>query len=148
MKRRKSMSKQILTVAAVLLLTTLAPQSHATPTTQAKIPFAFEVNNTTMPAGQYEVTRVFDGSGAGQLIRGTHSGGGVFLPTMSLHYTERNAEPKLVFHCYGRECFLSEVWSGDGRAWKLTESHREKEVSQINAENDLASIAVPLSVKQ
>jgi hypothetical protein len=142
------MKKQIVTVAAVLLLSTFASPSHGAPPTQAKIPFSFEVNNKTMPAGEYEVTRVFEGSGTGELIRSTDSGGGAFLPTLVLHSTGRNTAPKLVFHCYGRECFLSEVWSGDGRAWKLMESRREKEMSEVKTENDLASIAVPLSVKQ
>jgi hypothetical protein len=142
------MKKQIFTVAAALLLSTFAPQSHAAPVTQAKIPFAFEVNNKTMPAGEYEVARVFEYSSAAQVIRSTDSGEGAILPTTVLRYTDRSVGPKLVFHCYGRECFLSEVWSGDGRAWKLSESRREKEITQIRTQEDLASIAVPLSVKQ
>jgi hypothetical protein len=142
------MKKQALTVAAVLLLTTFAPQSHAAPTTLAKIPFAFQVNNKTMPAGEYQITRAFESSDAAQQIRRNDTGAGAFLPTMVLYHTGGNTKPKLVFHCYDQECFLSEVWSGDGRAWKLMESRREKEVSRANAENDLASIAVPLSVKQ
>jgi hypothetical protein len=142
------MKKQILTVAAVLLLTTFAPLSHAAPTTQAKIPFAFQVNNKTMPAGEYRISGVYASSDAAQQIRRNDTGAGAFLPTMVLYHTGGNSKPKLVFHCYDKECFLSEVWSGDGRAWKLAESRREKEVSRVNPENDLASIAVPLSVKQ
>ena len=143
------MKKQVFTVAAALLLGAFAPLSHAAPVTQAKIPFAFEVNNKTMPAGEYELARVFENSNAPQMIRSTDSGAGAILPTMVLHYTDRSSDPKLVFRCYGRECFLSEVWSGDGRAWKLSESRREKEITQISAdEEDLASIAVPLSAKQ
>ena len=143
------MKKQMFTVAAALLLGAFAPLSHAAPVTQAKIPFAFEVNNKTMPAGEYELARVFENSNAPQMIRSTDSGAGAILPTMVLHYTDRSSGPKLVFRCYGRECFLSEVWSGDGRAWKLSESRREKEITQISAdEEDLASIAVPLSAKQ
>jgi hypothetical protein len=142
------MKKQMFTVAAALLLSTFAPQSQAAPVTQAKIPFAFEVNNKTMPAGEYELARVFESSSAPQVIRSTDSSTGSILPTMVLQYTDRTVGPKLVFHCYGRECFLSEVWSGDGRAWKLPESRREKEMTQISADDeDLASIAVPLSVK-
>ena len=134
------MKKQMFTVAAALLLSTFAPQSHAAPVTQAKIPFAFEVNNKTMPAGKYEVARVFESSDAAQLIRSTDSGSGAVLPTMVLIRTDRGEGPKLVFRCYGKECFLSEVWSGDGRAWKLSESRREKEITQIRAQEDLASI--------
>jgi hypothetical protein len=142
------MKKQMFTVAAALLLSTFAPQSHAAPVTQAKIPFAFEVNNKTMPAGEYELARVFESSSAPQVIRSTDSSTGSILPTMVLQYADRTVGPKLVFHCYGRECFLSEVWSGDGRAWKLPESRREKEMTQIRSDDeDLASIAVPLTVR-
>jgi hypothetical protein len=141
------MSKQILAVAAVLLLTSFAPQSHAAPSTKANIPFAFQVGDKTMPAGEYRVTRVFEGSDITQQIRRTDSGAGAFLPPTTPHYTDRNVEPKLVFHCYGKECFLSEVWSADGRSWKFTESRREKQISQAQMESELASISVPLTEK-
>jgi hypothetical protein len=146
-KRRKSMSKQILAVAAVLLLTSFAPQSHAAPSTQANIPFAFQVGNKTMPAGEYRVTRAFEGSDTVQLIRRTDSSAGAFLPQTIPDYTDKNAEPKLVFHCYGKECFLSEVRSADGRSWKFMESRREKQISQAQMESELASISVPLTGK-
>lgn len=142
------MKKQMFTVAAALLLSTFAPLSHAAPATQAKIPFAFEVNNKTMPAGKYELTRVFENSSAPQVIHSTDSGTGSVLPSMVLQYTDPRVGPKLVFHCYGRECFLAEVWSGDGRAWKLSESRREKEITQAKPQEYLASIAVPLLAKQ
>jgi hypothetical protein len=141
------MKKQMFTVAAALLLSTLAPQSHAAPVAQAKIPFAFQVNNKTMPAGEYELASAFEDSNGTQVIRSTDSGSRAVLPTMALTHTDRNEGPKLVFHCYNKECFLSEVWSGDGRVWKLPASRREKEITRVRAEEDLSSIAVPLSVK-
>ena len=59
---------------------------------------------------------------------------------------DKNAESKLIFHCYSNECFLSEIWVGSPQGLKLMPSRREKEVSRANAGNELAVVAVPLTV--
>jgi hypothetical protein len=148
-KRRKSMTKQILAVAAALLFTALAPvESHAQQLTQAKVPFAFQAGSTVMPAGEYQVQRESIAATTTQLIRSTDSSAATFVLTNSIDSSDKKTSPRLIFHCYNHEdeCFLSEIWSGNGQGLKLIESRREKELSRAAAENELAAVSVPLTV--
>jgi hypothetical protein len=146
-KRRKSMKKQILTVAAALVFAAIAPAaSHAQQVTQAKVPFAFQAADTRMPAGEYQIRRASSSSKAVQHIQRTDSSASTFVLTYAADLRNNNAAAKLVFHCYSDECFLSEIWSGNGEGLKLTESRREKHLSRSEAENELAVVSVPLTV--
>jgi hypothetical protein len=142
------MKKQILAVAAALVFTALAPaQSHAQQITQAKVPFAFQVGNTMMPAGEYQIQRALPEVKTLQLIRRTDSSASTFVRTNVVESRDKNAESKLIFHCYSNECFLSEIWVGSGQGLKLEQSRREKEVSRAKAENELAVVSLPLTVR-
>jgi hypothetical protein len=141
------MKKQILAVAAALVFTALAPaQSHAQQITQAKVPFAFQAGDTMMPAGEYQIQRVLPSTKAVQLIRRTDSSASTFVFTNVVESRDKNADPKLIFHCYSNECFLSEIWAGSGQGLKLEQSRREKEVSRAKAEHELAVVSLPLTV--
>jgi len=142
------MKKQILAVAAALVFTALAPaQSHAQQVTQAKIPFAFQAGNTMMPAGEYQIQRALPEVKTLQLIRRTDSSASTFVGTNVVESRDKNAESKLIFHCYSNECFLSEIWVGSGQELKLEQSRREKEVSRAKTENELAVVSLPLTVR-
>jgi hypothetical protein len=141
------MTKQILTVAAALLFTSLAPaQCHAQQVTQAKVPFAFQVGDTTMPAGEYQIQRALPSSKQVQQIHRADSAVSAFVLTIPTESTNKDAGPRLIFRCYSKECFLSEIWTGHGDGRKLMVSRREKEVSRASAENELAVVSLPLSV--
>jgi hypothetical protein len=141
------MKKQILAVVAALFFTALAPaQSHAQQVTQAKIPFAFQAGNTMMPAGEYQIQRALPEAKTLQLIRRTDLSASTFVGTIVVESRDKNADPKLIFHCYSNECFLSEIWAGSGQGLKLMPSRREKEVSLAKTENELAVVSLPLTV--
>jgi hypothetical protein len=145
-KGRKSVKTQILAVAA-LVLTALAPvPSHAQQLTQAKISFTFQAGTTTMPAGEYQVRRAFLESVTTELIRRTDSSASTFALANVVDSRDKKANPRLIFHCYNNECFLSEIWVGSGQGLKLLESRREQELSHAAAENELAVVSVPLTV--
>jgi hypothetical protein len=143
------MKKQILAVAAALVFTALAPaQSHAQQVTQAKVPFAFQAGNTMMPAGEYQIQRALPEVKTLQLIRRTDSSASTFVGTNVVESRDKNAESKLIFHCYSNECFLSEIWVGSGQGLRLEQSRREKEVSLAKTENELAVVSLPLTVRR
>lgn len=140
------MKTEILAVAA-LVLTALAPvPSRAQQLTQAKIPFAFQAGNTTMPADEYQVRRAFLESVTTELIRRTDSSASTFVLTNVVDSRDKKANPRLIFHCYGNQCFLSEIWVGSGQGLKLLQSRREQELLHAAAENELAVVSVPLTV--
>jgi hypothetical protein len=141
------MKKQILAVAAALVFTALAPvQSHAQQVTQAKVPFAFQAGNTMMPAGEYQIQRALPEAKTFQLIRRTDSSASTFVLTNVVESRDKHADPKLIFHCYNHECFLSEIWGGSSQGLKLEQSRREKDLSRAKSENELAVVSLPLTV--
>lgn len=142
------MKNQILVAAAAMAFTTLAPtQSHAQQGALANIPFDFAVGNKTMPAGEYEVQRVPSNDAALQLIQRTDSSVSAFALTNAIDGIGKNAQPKLVFHCYDHECFLSEVWIGTVSGRLLLPSRREREVSRAQSKSEMAVLVLPLTGK-
>jgi hypothetical protein len=141
------MKKQMFAAVAVLLFTTFAPQSHAQYATRANVPFAFQAGDKMLAAGEYQVQRAPVGAGTEQLIRRTDSSASTFVFTNVLDPADQNAEAKLIFRCYGKECFLSEIWSGSGKGLKLMESRREKELTKASPENELVLVSVPMAGK-
>lgn len=120
------MTKRLIYSFAATLLA--AASLYAEPPIKAQIPFSFHVGNSTFPAGSYTtntnvasgtvlVLKSADGkSSAMVLITGMQSAGG---PT----------QPTLVFHKYGDEFFLSQVWSGNGGAGhQLVKTRHEAEL--------------------
>lgn len=141
------MKNQILTTAAALVFTALAPAaSHAQDVAHARVPFAFQAADTMMPAGEYQIRQALSSSKTVQQIQSRDSSASAFVVTYATGAGNNDAAPKLIFHCYSKECFLSEIWTGNGQELKLMESRREKELSRASAENELAVVLVPFTV--
>jgi hypothetical protein len=96
---------------------------------QVRVPFEFEVANKTLPAGEYVISsegdqvwlRIYRGSTVAvvQSNRTTHEGG---------------KTGKVVFNCYEKLCFLSQLWMPDGDlSREILTSKAEKKAAK-NAE--------------
>ncbi len=110
MKNKISLIVTILSF--VTLLIALPPLLQASIHTEAtaNIPFDFYLKDKLMPAGDYSVAR--DDSGLGIIfVRNVDKPIGIY----SLFTSEPSKQPmttgKLVFHKYGDQYFLSEVWN-------------------------------------
>lgn len=112
-----------------------ASTAHAQINLNATIPFAFQIGETVLPAGDYSVSheaqtglvRVAAQSGKmGVAVHSQPVGGG---PAAS------DGISKLVFRRYGHNYFLSEAWTSDsntGRA--VLQSRKEKEIAHMRLE--------------
>jgi len=142
------MKKQVLAVAALAVAAAFAPTtSHAQTTTKAEVPFAFQAGDRTMAPGKYEIRRLQIGNGNEQLIQESGTTNRMYL---SAKFAERDlsgGEARLVFHCYNHDCFLYEVWDGNGRGWRLFESNREKELATNSVNIQLAVVTLPMTHK-
>jgi len=94
----------------------------------ANIPFDFTVNNKKLPAGEYSVYRAQPNNGDLVLqIAGAdrqHILSGI---TFGISTPIPRKEGTLVFHRYGDEYFLSEVWpagANSGRAFRQSRNER------------------------
>jgi hypothetical protein len=113
-------------LAAGLFVMVAVSVAHAEPsiTITAKVPFAFSIGTTSLQAGEYTINEFSSGV---ILVR---KDSGNQLLNMTCGGSSRNAgdRPKLVFHRYEDQYFLSEVFSGMGDpSRKLPVSKLEKE---------------------
>lgn len=105
---------------------------------RAKVPFSFTVSKATLPPGTYTVST----SGSSTVILRSASGGAVSL-SQALENTKQEGA-KLVFHRYGEQYILREIWSGSqGR--KLPETKIEREMIARNgvASMQVVEVAIP-----
>jgi hypothetical protein len=112
-----------LVVALVLSAPAVAQQGHYT----INVQFSFNVNAQVLPAGEYDVCVV--ATGAVQ-IRGVTSSGTFGASRLNQSPSgPKNAQ--LVFHRYGRQYFLSQVWfAGFGQGYELPASNAEREYAK------------------
>jgi hypothetical protein len=139
-EKENTMRKQTLAVAVALAISILAVgDCFARPgTLQANIPFAFEVGDKRLPAGQYQIETVTTGSGTLQVIRQSNGGANIFLSTIAVEVHDSNSNAKLVFHRYGSEYFLSQIWNAEGKVRRLNESKQEKEAARNGSAIEVA----------
>ena len=134
------MKSQILAIAgAVVLSTFMAGECRAqSRTLEARVPFAFEIGDKTVPAGNYRIESIPTGAGSLQVIRSAEGDVQVTLSTIAVPAKNANSGPELIFHRYGTRYFLAQIQTGDGHARELFESQREKKLAHSEAINEVA----------
>ena len=105
------------------------PLAAASEELRAQIPFSFIVNKAVLPPGTYRVD-VDNEAGMVELRDMGHAAFALGIPFDD----SRVREAKLVFHRYGDQYVLREVWTGSGTGRELPEPRREKELSLASAE--------------
>ena len=109
----------------------------------ANVPFRFYMGSTLMPQGAYRVNEF--SQGAVVWINSAQGDATKAVTTFNVDGQKQTEPARLVFHCYGQNCFLAEIWSGDSSAGRaLARSPREKELAQSGAAPPLAMIQVYL----
>ena len=136
---------------ALLALTISTPASAQLPGTamRAYIPFDFIVDGKTLPAGNYEVSRITEAP-EGLIIRSVdNKHDHCVFETETMNQNRRPRHDEIVFNRYGDTYFLSEVLVGGmesgrrlapSRAEKQT--RREMEMAHNNAQPETVSIAL------
>lgn len=128
---------RIQTLTRVILLSVVGVMTfvsaHAQSGTQfvATIPFDFYAGDKLLPAGQYQVARSTQSSNDALVLRRTDGRAGTFVLTKTSQANERQEYAKLVFHRYGDEYFLSEIWtSGRSAGRELPIPRRERSLAR------------------
>lgn len=136
------MSKQILksltmlTLIVGLALAAAVVSASGQITSQlvtAEIPFDFIVADKTLPSGKYRVRSVTS-DGQGFVISSRNGKAAISLSRAVADKTKkRNA--RLVFHRYGQQYFLAEIWSGDSYGRQVMQCKKERNLRQELASN-------------
>lgn len=91
---------------------------------KATIPFQFYAGNKLMPAGEYRVSL---SDNVVRLAR-TDSVGNVFFFVVGAPRETKDVSPRIIFHVYGDQKYLSELWWGENGSIELP-SAGERELS-------------------
>jgi hypothetical protein len=122
-------------LAAALIVS--VPLAQAQSRVNADVPFAFSLQDKAMPAGNYQIISL---SGQALEVLNLDTQHGQLLAKQMSVQAYKDQSPKLVFHKYGDQYFLSQIWYGDSHyGIGFAESKREKEVKM--AANGLPDVA-------
>src|SRR5262245_38545326 len=155
MKLVKALTKfGLFTILAVVGTSSLVSGQSLADRLRANIPFDFTVRNHKLPAGEYVIGRTMPFSG--DLILGISgpAGGESAFVTSAVQSLFPKRKAILVFHRYGDEYFLVELWQAGattGRAINKSSPEREIEsktagsagtASEKTIKREIVSIAV------
>ena len=99
----------VITTCLLLTASTLFAQSQSQRLMKVNVPFAFGVEDVSLPAGEY----IFFTATPGRAIRIVSADGkySAVIDTLLNHAEKPAAKSRLVFHKYGNEYFLAQVWT-------------------------------------
>ena len=126
-----SLIKRAVVVIGVLLASVVAAQAE---TLEVKVPFAFIVGSTQMPAGTYRLEQNLSGSSSVLLIRGEHGNTvqAFVLTTPLKGGSPAGDAPALVFAPDETANRLTQVWDSATAGQEVTAHHgKARQVGQI-----------------
>jgi hypothetical protein len=112
-------------------------QAHSQTQIRVNVPFDFTVGNHSLPAGQYEVSTVWDSNNLVWRVN-NHQGQTAVLATNSLSSQKADHECSFLFRKIGGEYSLVQFWLG-GRSGR--EVVRPKIANTVVAQADYVQIA-------
>lgn len=137
------MTKQLLkgfwAVSLVAVLAALSVPVEAAEVS-CKVPFRFAVNGKTLPEGRYQVSTT-DGK---LFIRGFNAGAFVLTNGVS---SNKPSPARLVFHKYGEQYILRQVWMGGDNGRELPKPPLERSLAKGAQEGkvaDLEEVVIPV----
>ena len=94
----------------------------------ANVPFAFTAGTKQFPAGECIIK--YSASQSVVLLQSTEGHVASLQMTIPMDNGNRQGNPQLVFHRYGSEVFLAEVWGEGGYRHRLYETSAEREIAR------------------
>ncbi len=143
LSRRNPMAKMFSTIILSGLAMISTAYAQSSQPIQAKVPFAFTVQGTTLAAGSYRLT--YSDTPGILFVRGVEdTSAGAFLhaiPESAPGASKQSA--KLVFQCHENACYLAQVWQGNisgDRRLEVPQPARERE---LGFQTRVVSITIP-----
>jgi hypothetical protein len=139
------MKRQAFSLISLLSLLLVAGSAIAQTThVRANVPFNFTVGDKTLAAGTYDVETVSDRDSKMLLLRTDDGKSSLIVGSNAAQTLKPADKTKLVFHKYGSQYFLAEIWKeGATRGNQLPACGREKELAKEIA-TDLTSRPVEI----
>src|SRR6266487_1849608 len=128
----KKLAFETFTILSVLLiLSAISVRAQSERTKVTNIPFSFIVGEKTLPAGEYTVEPNRRDYGNIWLVQSRDGRTSALFITMSVQASETQEKTKLVFHKYGDQYFLSQIWtSGNNTGRERLMPRLERELAK------------------
>jgi hypothetical protein len=132
-----------LTMSGLLLVVTaISVHAQSERNKVTNIPFNFIVGQKTLPAGEYTVEPNRRDSHNVWLVQSRDGHVSALFTTMSVRTSEAQDKAKLVFHKYGDQYFLSQIWrTGDNGGRELRMPRLERELAKNTIERETIVLA-------
>jgi hypothetical protein len=146
------MSKQILKTLTMLTLVVglalaaavVSANGQSSQLVTADIPFDFVVADKTLPSGKYSVRTSTFGSKS-LMISSLDGKSSVIRLSNSNTDTSAKRKARMVFHRYGQQYFLAQVWTGDSYGRQLLQCKKERnlrrELASTPSKSDSAKVS-------
>ena len=110
---------------------------------RAKVPFDFNVGDKKLPAGEYTFSRLSGFSDDRVVsVSSSDASAHVFQSTFAAHVLTPKNKSTLVFHKYGDQYFLEQIWSGGEQVGRqLSESSGERTVRRQLAQTQQSNMS-------
>jgi len=133
-------------LCALLIVASAAQGQSLANRARFNVPFDFTFGEKKLPAGQYTVGRAIQNSDDHVVSIADHNGRSKALQLSNAVFTRReNSRAVLVFHRYGDQYFLAQVWQAQasiGREFGI--SKKERELNKQLAANSSGDKAVAM----
>ena len=128
-----------LLIAIVVIVVSVAAQAQNSTILRADVPFDFMIGQHQLTSGTYTVRSIaseidawYNGQGQSLFV----------MRTIPAGKMDSANTCKLVFHRYGDEYFLSELWS-QGSSHEVPVTKREKRLAQLQPSETIALVLQP-----
>jgi len=129
----------MLSLLLILTVGTVSAQSEQIGV--INIPFNFIIGQKILPAGEYTIRPNQTDSKTVWLVQGNDTQAGAFFLTIPVLARETQEKTRLVFHKYGDQYFLSQIWTaGDNSGRELSMPRKEVELAKNTAERSKVSL--------
>ena len=144
MKREilKGFTMLMLLVALAFAIAVVSANAQHANTVLANIPFEFVVGDKKLPAGRYTLRSANQPRDA-LIIQGVKNGQSAIRMISSTAQEKEGTDARLVFHRYGQNYFLAEVWNGESDGLRLAKSNQERSIKR-----ELAAIPSKIDLSQ
>ena len=140
MKKQALKNFTMLSLGLMVTAVSVCAQSERSKVTN--IPFSFIVGQKTLPAGEYTVEPNRKDSQNVWLVQRRDGCKSAFFTTMPVRASETQEKAKLIFHKYGAQYFLSQIWTPGGNSGRqLLMPRLERELAKNAIERQTIVLA-------
>lgn len=139
---KKQALKNFTMLSLVLMVTAVSVCAQSDRSKVTNIPFSFIVGQKTLPAGEYTVEPNRKDSHNVWLVQRRDGSTCALFTTMPVRASETQEKTKLIFHKYGDQYFLSQIWTAGGNSGReLLMPRLERELAKNAIERQTIVLA-------